>query len=173
MRMMFLTRGRGRSAGRAVLPGAILIAGGVLLDVACSDHRAPEAKTDVAAPVAGPSAQPGKVLQFTDANFDAEVLKSREPVLVDFTAVWCGPCRALAPIVEELAKSYSGRARVGKLDVDKNPRTAAAYRISSIPAVLLFKDGKQVGSVIGLNPKSEYQRLLDRHAGAGGPAAGQ
>ena len=102
------------------------------------------------------------VRTFTDSNFDAEVLQSQEPVLVDFWAVWCGPCRAIAPAVEELAKEYSGKARVGKLNVDENQQVAAKYGIRSIPTLLVFKGGKVVDQVIGAVPKSKLVDALNK-----------
>jgi len=102
------------------------------------------------------------VRTFTDSNFDSEVLQSQEPVLVDFWAVWCGPCRAIAPAVEELAKEYSGKARVGKLNVDENQQVAARYGIRSIPTLLVFKGGKVVDQVIGAVPKSKLVDALNK-----------
>jgi len=90
-----------------------------------------------------------KPIEITDANFDTEVIQSKEPVLVDFWATWCGPCRAVAPIVEELAKEYNGKLKVGKVDVDANQQTAARYSVLSIPTLLFFKDGKPVEQVVG------------------------
>jgi thioredoxin 1 len=95
------------------------------------------------------------VHEFTDANFDAEVLKSDRPTLVDFWAVWCGPCRAIAPIVEGLAKQWEGKIKVGKLDVDHNQRVAANFGIRSIPTLLLFKDGKVVDQLVGAGPQTK------------------
>lgn len=100
--------------------------------------------------------------QWTDANFQTEVLESKTPTLVDFYADWCGPCKMMAPLVEDLAKEYDGRVRIGKLNVDQNPNTAAAYRVMSIPTFLLFQDGRPVETVMGAVPKSELQALLDR-----------
>lgn len=92
-------------------------------------------------------------IDLTDANFDAEVLQSPTPVLVDFWAVWCGPCRAIAPHVEAIAEEYAGRLKVGKVNVDENSATAATYGISSIPTLLLFKGGKVAEQIVGLRPK--------------------
>jgi len=102
-----------------------------------------------------------KVLTLTDENFEAEVLNSGVPVLVDFWAVWCGPCRAITPIVEELADQYDGRVKIGKVNVDENRQTAMTYKISSIPTLLVFKDGKVVQQIVGARPKREFQAALD------------
>jgi thioredoxin 1 len=95
----------------------------------------------------------GKALEVTDNTFEQEVLQAQQPVLVDFWAVWCGPCRAVAPIVEELAGDYEGKLKVMKLDVDNNPRTAMAYGVQSIPTLLVFKDGKPAERIVGAVPK--------------------
>jgi len=97
-----------------------------------------------------------KPLTFTDGNFDAEALKSNLPVVVDFWAAWCGPCRMIAPIIEELAGEYEGKIKVGKLDVDENQQTSIKYGVRSIPTVLFFKDGKVVETIIGAVPKSMF-----------------
>lgn len=102
------------------------------------------------------------VVTFTDSNFEAEVLKSSEPVLVDFWAVWCGPCRAIAPMVEELANDYQGKARIGKLNVDENQAIAGKYGIRSIPTLLVFKNGQVVDQVIGAVPKSKLVDALNK-----------
>ena len=97
----------------------------------------------------------------TDANFEEEVIKSKMPVMVDFWATWCGPCRMLAPVVEELAGDYAGKVKVCKLDTDQGPDTSAKYRISSVPTILFFKDGQVVSQAVGLQSKSALQEKLD------------
>ncbi len=102
-----------------------------------------------------------KPLEFTDANFDAEVIASDVPVLVDFWAEWCGPCKMIAPAVEELADDYDGKVKIGKLDVDHNQMTASKYGIRSIPSLLVFKDGQVVEQIVGAVPKGHIQSKLD------------
>ncbi len=102
-----------------------------------------------------------KPITFTDDNFETEVLKSDKPVLVDFWAVWCGPCKMIAPIVEELAGEYEGKAKVGKLDVDNNQESAIKYGVRSIPTVLIFKGGKVVDTIIGAVPKVQLKQKLE------------
>ena len=100
-------------------------------------------------------------LQVTDTSFDEVVLKSDKPVLVDFWATWCGPCRMLGPVIEELATEYEGRVVVGKVDVDNNQEFAAKYGVRNIPTVLVFKDGEVVGRQVGVAAKKTYTDALD------------
>jgi thioredoxin 1 len=102
-----------------------------------------------------------KPMEFTDQNFVSEVLQSDKPVLVDFWAVWCGPCKMIAPFVEELAGEFEGKAKVGKLDVDNNQDTAIKYGVRSIPTVLIFKGGKVVETIIGAVPKVQLKQKLE------------
>lgn len=104
-----------------------------------------------------------KPLEFTDSNFETDVLKSDVPVLVDFWAVWCGPCRLIAPVIEELAGEYEGKAKVGKLDVDNNQQSAINYGVRSIPTLLIFKGGKVVDTIIGAVPKTNIVQKLNSH----------
>ena len=102
--------------------------------------------------------------EFTDANFQSEVLDSDQPVLVDFWAAWCGPCRLVGPTIEELAQDYDGTVKVGKLNVDENPQAASEFGINSIPSVLLFQDGKVVETLVGVQPKERYEQALGQVA---------
>jgi len=100
-------------------------------------------------------------LKITKENFENEVIKSDKPVLLDFWATWCGPCRMLAPVVEEIAKEYDGKIKVGKVNVDDEPELAGAFRVASIPTVVVLKDGKIVNQSIGYRPKEDIVKLLE------------
>jgi len=102
---------------------------------------------------------------FTEDNLDAEVLQSSEPVLVDFWAPWCGPCRQLAPVIDQLATEYEGSVKVGKVDTDQNPNLAVKYGIQSIPTVMIFKNGEVVNQMLGNQPKANLQQALDAAKG--------
>jgi thioredoxin 1 len=102
-----------------------------------------------------------KPTEVNDSNFDQMVLQSKTPVLVDFWAVWCGPCRMVAPVVEELADEYEGKVTMVKLNVDENPKTASQYGIMSIPTLFIFKDGAPVSNIIGFRPKAELKKSID------------
>lgn len=104
----------------------------------------------------------GNLLQLTDQNFNDEVIKSDTPVLVDFWAEWCGPCRMIAPIVEELAGEYNGKLKVAKLDVDAYGAIAQQFRILSIPTVIIFKGGKVESQIVGAVPKKEFQKHIEK-----------
>ena len=102
------------------------------------------------------------IVEVTDANFDQLVLKSDQPVLVDFWAAWCGPCKAIAPIVDEVAQSYSGRVKVGKMDVDKNAATPQRYGVRGIPTLLLFKDGQVKEQIVGYVARDVIEKALEK-----------
>lgn len=100
-------------------------------------------------------------LEITDANFEETVLNSEQPVVVDFWAAWCGPCRMVGPIIDELSTEYEGKAVVGKLDVDANQEFAAKYGVRNIPTVLVFQNGEVVGRQVGVAPKKSYAEAID------------
>ena len=103
-----------------------------------------------------------KPVAISDANFEQEVIQSDGPVLVDFWAEWCGPCRALTPVLESLSDEYSGRAKIAKVDVDANQQTAMKFGIRSIPTVMLFNNGEVVDSFIGVRPKTDYAASIEK-----------
>ena len=103
------------------------------------------------------------VSEYTDQNFDAEVLSSTVPVLVDFWAPWCGPCRMIAPVIEELAAENQGKVKVGKINIDESPAAATNFGVSSIPTLMLFKGGQVVERFVGVQPKNRLQQAMDKH----------
>ena len=107
----------------------------------------------------------GGTIEFTEQNFEQEVRQATVPVLVDMWAAWCGPCRVVGPVVEELAGAYQGKAKIGKLNVDDHPSLAAQFRVMNIPTLLLFKDGQEVDRIVGVVPKEELARRLDQAIG--------
>lgn len=102
-------------------------------------------------------------LTFTDSDFDSEVLNSEQPVLVDFWATWCGPCRQMAPVIDSLAEKYAGKVKIGKLDVDLNPSAAQRFNVRGIPTMLLFKAGQPVEQIVGAVPEGRLADRLDAH----------
>jgi len=103
----------------------------------------------------------GSVSEFSQDNFEGEVLQSDKPVLVDLWAAWCGPCRLIGPVIEELSAEYAGKAKIGKLNVDDHPEVAGRYGVMNIPTLLLFKGGKEVDRIVGVVPKEELARRID------------
>lgn len=106
------------------------------------------------------------VLTVNDLNFDSEVLKSESPVLVDFTATWCGPCKQIAPYIDQLADEYAGKMKVAKLDIDDSPNTAAKFGIRGVPTLVVFKAGKPVAQQVGAAPKTIIAQVMERGLGA-------
>jgi len=102
------------------------------------------------------------VIEFTDDNFDTEVLQSSTPVLVDFWATWCAPCKAIAPVVDQLATTYQGKVKIGKVNVDENPATPGQYGVRGIPTLILFKDGQIVDQLVGAVPKNQLEGLIQK-----------
>ncbi len=100
-------------------------------------------------------------MQLNDQNFEKEVLKSNIPVLVDFWANWCGPCKMAGPVIDQLEKDYAGKIKVGKLDVDENPQISQKYAVMSIPTVIIFKDGKEIKRQVGFSGKEGYIKILE------------
>jgi thioredoxin 1 len=113
----------------------------------------------------------GNVKQITDTTFEQDVLKADGLVLVDFWAPWCGPCRAVAPVLEQIAAQYTGRVTVAKLNVDENPQTQARYGVRSIPTIALFKGGEVVDGVLGAAPQPFFAQMLDKHLEPAGTEA--
>jgi len=104
-----------------------------------------------------------KPIEITDQTFEAEVLNSKIPVMVDFWAEWCGPCRIIAPVIEELAEEYSGKFKFAKLNVDENPQRPGEFQVFSIPNLKIFKDGKLVDEIVGAAPKEVFKKIIDKN----------
>lgn len=131
---------------------------------AASAPPADQAARPTAAP-SGAGSRAGQPITLTDASFDWVIRESRVPVLVDFWAAWCGPCKMIAPAMADLAREFAGRAMVGKLNVDENPRTAGRFNVMSIPTLLIFKNGQVVDQIVGAQPAQALRQRLAQHAG--------
>jgi thioredoxin 1 len=107
----------------------------------------------------------GKPITVTDADFETEIQQHQGLAMVDFWAAWCGPCRMIAPMVEQISRDYEGRVKVAKLDVDANPEVSMRFQIRSIPTILFFKDGEHVDTVVGAVPKPHIERAIEKHLG--------
>ena len=105
------------------------------------------------------------IMELTDSGFAQDVLQASQPTLVDFWAEWCAPCKALTPVVEEIAKAYAGRVQVGKMNIDDHPAAAGQYGVRAIPTLLLFKDGQPVDQVVGLVSKAKLDEMIEKHLG--------
>ncbi|MBZ5520773.1 MAG: thioredoxin [Acidobacteriia bacterium] len=105
------------------------------------------------------------IFEVTDTNFDQDVLKSDQPVLIDFWAAWCGPCKALAPVVDQVAEAYKGRIKVVKMDIDSNPAIPQRYGVRGIPTLLLFKNGQVQEQIVGNVPREKIEKAIDKHLG--------
>jgi thioredoxin 1 len=116
----------------------------------------------IAATSNGTVGKVGGIVEVTDANFDQVVLKNGQPVMVDFWATWCGPCKALAPVVDEVAAAYSGKVVVGKMDVDQNPSTPQRYGVRGIPTLLIFRNGQVQEQIVGLASRDKIERALNK-----------
>ena len=103
------------------------------------------------------------IVELTDGEFETQVLSNNQPTLVDFWAEWCAPCRALTPVVEEIATTYAGRLQVGKMNIDDHPSTPGKYSVRAIPTILLFKDGEVVDQVVGLVSKAKLGEMIEKH----------
>jgi thioredoxin len=123
----------------------------------------PTIDTDAARVTTGSAPAQVACAEVTDATFEESVLKSAQPVMVDFWATWCGPCKALSPVVDEVARAYNGRIKVYKMDVDRNNSTPMRYGVRGIPTLLIFKDGKVQEQIVGFVPKDTIQKALDKH----------